>query len=92
MLTAESYLSFCILMLAVVFLVLQIPVVMAALAHIGLLNPHAVARYRKFSTMGIIVMLAVVTPTTDIATLLMVCVPALLLWEIGLVVSKLLYR
>lgn len=92
LLTAELYLSFCILLLAVVFIILQIPVVMAALAYIGLLNPAVVGRYRKLSTVGIIAALAIITPTTDILTLLMTCVPALLLWELGLLISKGLYK
>jgi sec-independent protein translocase protein TatC len=92
MLTADSYFNFCILMLAVVFVILQIPVVMAALSYIRLLNPHTLGRYRKFSTLGILVVLAVVTPTTDVMTLIIVTVPALLLWELGIVVSKGLYK
>ncbi|MFA6415029.1 MAG: twin-arginine translocase subunit TatC [Candidatus Paceibacterota bacterium] len=91
MLTAESYLSFCIMMLAVVFIVLQIPVVMSALSYAGVLNPHALGRHRRAAILTIIIALAIVTPTTDVVTLIIVSIPAILLWELGIAISKLLY-
>ncbi len=91
MLTAESYLTFFLLELLVVFVVLQIPVVTVALSYVRLVNPHFLARQRRIAVLAIITLLAIVTPTTDIVTLGIVAVPAVALWEIGLVVSKAIY-
>ena len=92
MLTAESYLTFFLLELLVVFVVLQIPVVTVALSYIRLVNPYFLARQRRFAIIAIVALLAVVTPTTDVVTLLIVGVPAIALWEAGLLMSKAIYQ
>jgi len=91
LLTAENYLSFCILELAVVFLVLQIPVITSALSYTRVLNPYILAQHHRFAILAIVTALAIVTPTTDAITLAVVSIPAIILWEIGLVISKILY-
>lgn len=92
MLTADKYLSFCILEFLLVFIVFQIPIVVASLSYMKIINPHTLSRYRRASTLSIVTVLAVVTPTTDIITLAMVSIVALLLWEIGIFVSKIVYN
>jgi sec-independent protein translocase protein TatC len=65
--------------------------VTVALSYVRLVNPHFLARQRRIAVLAIITLLAIVTPTTDIVTLGIVAVPAIALWEIGLVVSKAIY-
>jgi sec-independent protein translocase protein TatC len=92
MLTAESYLSFFMLELVVVFFVLQIPIIITALSYVGVVNPYLLGKNRRFAIIGIVTILAVITPTTDIMTLIIVSVPAILLWEVGIAVSKLVHN
>jgi sec-independent protein translocase protein TatC len=91
-LTAENYLSFCILELSVVFFVLQIPVVTTALSYARILNPNVLARNRRLAIIAITAALAILTPTTDGMTLVVVAVPAVALWEIGIAISKVVYN
>lgn len=92
LLTAESYLSFFLLELAVVFLILQIPIVLSALSYARVINPNTLARYRRLAIVAIVTTLAIVTPTTDVVTLIVVSIPAILLWEVGIVVSRMIYN
>ncbi len=89
-LTANGYLSFILLELAVVFFISQLPVVISAFAYVGLINPYSLARQRRFLYLGLVVILAFLTPTTDIFTLLIVTIPAILLAELGISLAKLL--
>ncbi len=91
-LTAENYLSFYILELAVVFFIVQLPIIVVALSYVRVLNPHFLARNRRFYIVGLVILLAILTPTTDAITLIIVSVPAIVLVEIGILVSKMLYN
>ena len=91
MLTAESYLSFVLLSMLVSFLVLELPVVLIALTYIGILDPFALARQRRLVFIALLIIFAVLTPTTDPVLLMVVVVPAMLLMECGLVIAKRMY-
>jgi sec-independent protein translocase protein TatC len=92
MLTADSYMNFVVLVTTVCFVVVELPVVIVALAYVRLVNPFWLARHRRYLYLGVLVLLGIITPTTDVITLLAVCVPALLLTEVGLGLAKLVYN
>jgi sec-independent protein translocase protein TatC len=92
MLTADGYVSFVFLVTTVCFVVVELPVIIVALAYVRLVNPFWLAGHRRYLYLGVLVLLGIITPTTDAVTLLAVCVPALLLTEFGLVLAKLLYN
>jgi sec-independent protein translocase protein TatC len=92
MLTADGYVSFVFLVTTVCFVVVELPVVIVALAYVRLVNPFWLARHRRYLYLGVLILLGIITPTTDAVTLLAVCVPALLLTELGLVLGKVLYN
>lgn len=91
MLTAESYLSFVLLSMTASFFILELPVVIIALSYLRVLNPHTLAKQRRPLFLGLLVFLAILTPTTDAATLLILSVPAMILSEVGLIFAKRLY-
>jgi sec-independent protein translocase protein TatC len=88
MLTADSYVSFALLELMVVFIVLQLPFAINILSYLGLVDPYALGRKRRFLYPVLLLVLAVATPTTDVVTLLVVAAPAVVLTEIGVLVAK----
>ncbi len=89
--TAKNYIFFIILLVAVAFIILELPVIICMLSYVGVVNPHYLARKRRFLHIGLIIFLAIVTPTTDVVTLLIVWIPAMILVEAGLVISKIVY-
>jgi sec-independent protein translocase protein TatC len=92
MVTADSYVSFFLLCAVVAFVVLELPVVIVALSYLRLVNPYALARQRRVLFVGLLILMAVLTPTTDAITLLVVTIPAVLLAELGIAVAKVMYN
>jgi sec-independent protein translocase protein TatC len=92
MLTADGYVNFVFLVTTVCFIVVELPVVVVALAYVRLVDPFWLAKHRRYLYVGVLILLGIITPTTDPVTLLAVCVPALLLTELGLAFAKVMYN
>lgn len=85
MITLESYISTLMVMSLAMGAVFELPVVALALARAGILSPGAMRRYRRHAIVAILVAAAVITPTSDIFTLLAVASPIYLLYEISVI-------
>src|SRR5258708_5917565 len=91
-LTADGYVSFVFLVTTVCFVVVELPVVIVALAYVRLVNPFWLATHRRYLYISVLILLGIITPTTDAVTLLTVCVPPLLLTEVSLMLAKVMYN
>src|SRR5688500_8058007 len=69
-------------------LIFEMPVVMFFLAKIGLVTSDFLARYRKHAVVIITIVSAVITPSPDVFTMLLVGIPLYALYEISIVVTK----
>ena len=69
-------------------LIFEMPVVMYFLAKIGLVTGEFLSKYRRHSVVIITILSAVITPSPDVFTMLMVGIPLYLLYEISIVVTK----
>lgn len=88
LLTLSSYVD-TLLMMSILFgIVFEIPVVCWLLARFGLLSPTWMTRYRRHAIVAILIVAAVITPTGDIFTLLIVSVPIYLLYESSILIVK----
>lgn len=84
MLTLSSYVD-TLLMLSLVFGILfEIPVVAWMLAKFGVLKASWMAQYRRHAIVAILIVAAVITPTADVMTLLIVSLPIWLLYEVSI--------
>jgi sec-independent protein translocase protein TatC len=81
MLTIQSYIDTLISMSLVMGVVFELPVVCWLLGRMGLLSSGMMRRYRRHAIVAILVVAAVITPTTDVFTLLVVSLPIWLLYE-----------
>ena len=90
MLTLSSYVDTLISMSLVIGLVFELPVICAILGRLGFINSSLMRRYRRHAVVAILVVAAIITPTTDIFTLLVVSLPIWLLYEVSilLVITK----
>ena len=66
----------------------EIPVVAWMLAKFGIINSAFLAKYRKHAFVAILVVAAIITPTPDIFTLLVVSLPMYLLYEFSIVIVR----
>jgi sec-independent protein translocase protein TatC len=91
-LTAESYLNFMLLQMLVGVFLVQIPLLITLSSYLRLIDPRHLARQRRHLYVGLLIILALLTPTTDAFTLLLAFVPAIILLEIGLWYGSFIYR
>ena len=84
MLTLQSYIDTFISMCLVIGLVFELPVVCSILGKMGLVSGGLMRNYRRHAVVTILVVAAIITPTTDIFTLLIVSLPIWLLYEVSI--------
>lgn len=84
-----TYVTQVVTLLVAFGLIFELPVLALVLTKIGVVNHVMLGRARKVAVVGVLVLAAVITPTTDPFNLMLVAVPVYLLYEIGIIVSRL---
>lgn len=72
--------------------VFELPVVIYFLSKMGLVTPTFLRTYRKHSMVVILIIAAVITPSPDVTSQVLVAVPLFLLYEIGIGVSGIVLK
>ena len=88
MLTLQSYMDTLIMMSLVMGIVFELPVVSWILGKMGLLTAPLMRTWRKHAIVAILIVSAVITPTTDVFTLLIVALPIWLLYEVSILIVR----
>lgn len=88
MITLDSYMSTLILMCLSLGIVFEMPVLAWLFARMGLLSAAYMRRYRRHAIVGILVVAAIITPTSDVFTLLLVSLPMWLLYEASILIAR----
>lgn len=88
-LSISKYLSFVVMLTIVFGVVFELPVAVLFLAKIGLITPSFLRKNRKFAILIIFIAAAVLTPTPDAFTQLLMAVPLMVLFEISIWIAKL---
>jgi len=91
MITGQNYVNFVLLMLLMAFVVMELPVVISILSYLGIIDPRILIRQRRLLYLVLLGGLAFLTPTTDVMSLLIIAIPAIVLTEIGLGIGTVLY-
>ncbi len=86
--SVKQYLSFSTKLLFAFGMVFELPVVIFFLAKMGIVTPAYLRKKRKYAILLAFVFGAILTPP-DVMTQLMMAVPLVLLYEIGIVVARL---
>lgn len=88
MVTLQSYMSTLMMMSLTMGFVFELPVVIWLLSRMGIVSSGFLRKYRRHAVVIILVIAAVITPTSDIFTLLLVSLPMYMLYEISILISK----
>jgi sec-independent protein translocase protein TatC len=67
--------------------IFELPVFVFFLSKIGILTPGIMKKYRRHSYVALLVISAIITPP-DVFSQIMVCLPLVLLYEIGIIISR----
>lgn len=88
MLTLQSYIDTLLGMSLIMGVVFELPVVCALMGRMGLINGNMMSTYRRHALVAILIVAAIITPTTDAFTLFVVALPIYLLYEISILIVR----
>jgi len=91
LLTADSYLDLFVLEALFTALLLQLPLLLVLLSLWGLIDPRRLGGRRDIVYLILVIAVAVITPTTDIPSLLLAMIPATLSLESGLLAASFIH-
>jgi sec-independent protein translocase protein TatC len=84
----DSYISVVTTLVLLMGLVFELPIIIYFLARFGIITGAFMGKYRKHAVIIILIIAAVITPTTDIFTQMLVAVPLWILYEASIIVAK----
>lgn len=84
MLSLQSYIDTLLVMNLMMGLIFELPVVAWILGRMRIIDAGLMSRYRRHAIVAILILAAIITPTTDVFTLLIVSLPIWLLYEASL--------
>jgi sec-independent protein translocase protein TatC len=85
--TLDDYISLISTMTLVSGVVFEMPIVVYFLSRLGLLTPGFMRKYRKYAVVVILIAAAVITPSPDVTSQMVVAIPMYLLYEGSIFVS-----
>ena len=88
MLTLQSYIDTFIGLSFLMGVLFELPVVCWLMGRMGIINSQMMASYRRHAIVAILIVAAVVTPTTDVFTLFVVALPIWMLYEFSILIVK----
>ena len=88
MLTIQSYMDTLIMMTLVMGIVFELPVISWLLGKMGLINASMMSQWRRHAVVAILIVSAIITPTTDAFTLFVVALPIWLLYELSILIVR----
>lgn len=84
----SSYIDMLLVLCLMMGIVFELPVLSWLLAKIGLLKADLMTKYRRHAVVVILIIAAVITPTGDALTLMVVSLPIYLLYEMSVVIVR----
>ncbi|ULT29142.1 twin-arginine translocase subunit TatC [Sphingobacterium sp. E70] len=83
----DSYLSSIVTLTLGAGLIFELPILVLILAEMGLLSPKLMRSTRRYAIIIMLIIAAIVTPTPDMQTMLIVFCPLVVLYEISIAVA-----
>jgi len=87
-----TYIDFNVKFLLIFGCAFELPLVLTLLSRVGVVSAATLASYRKHAIMAALIISAVVTPDATLFTMLLMAVPLMVLYEIGIIGAKLFGR
>ncbi len=90
MISVGKFVNFVAVFILAFGLIFELPIFMVFTARAGLIPRRAFEKNRRYAVLAISIVAALLTPTPDIVNMLLMGVPLYLLYELGILVLKLL--
>ncbi len=90
--TVEGYMSFVTSMCLAFGAVFELPVVIALLSALGIIQPQYLSKFRRHAFVGCLIAAALITPGSDPTSLTLLTLPLYALYEASITVSRVIAR
>ncbi len=87
-----TYIDFNVKFLLIFGCAFELPLVLTLLARAGIVSSATLAHYRKHAIMAALIISAIITPDATLFTMLLMAVPLMVLYEIGILGAKIFGR
>jgi len=85
--TLESYINFVSMLTLASAVIFELPIFIYFMAKMGIISSEFLKKYRRYAIVIVLVIAAIVTPP-DVASQLILSFPLMLLYEIGIMITK----
>jgi sec-independent protein translocase protein TatC len=92
MLSVGQYVDFCLKFILAFGAVFELPVIIIFLTKMGFVTPKTLARHRKYAILVAFIVAAILTPTPDAFNQTLMAVPMIILYEVGILMSRIFIR
>ncbi len=86
------YVDFNVKFLLIFGLAFELPLAITLLSRLRMITPEQLSHYRRYAIVINLIIAGILTPTTDLFNLLLMAVPLILLYEIGILSAKMFGR
>ncbi len=90
--SADEYFDLIITIMLGLGVVFEIPTVTFFLARLGLITPQTLLRFWRLALIGIFIIAALLSPTTDVPNLLVFAAPMMILYALSIGIAWFFYR
>jgi sec-independent protein translocase protein TatC len=91
-LSVGTYIDFNVKFLLIFGCAFELPLVLTILARVGVVSAQVLAKYRKHAIIAALILSAIVTPDATLFTMLLMAVPLMVLYEIGIIGARIFGR
>jgi sec-independent protein translocase protein TatC len=91
-LSVGTYIDFNVKFLLTFGCAFELPLVLTILARVGIVSAQQLAKYRKHAILSALIISAVITPDATLFTMMLMAVPLMVLYEIGIIGARLFGR
>src|SRR5439155_4204399 len=92
LITFEKYFDFVMQVVLAMGLSAELPLVLILLAALGVVTPAMLSRFRRYAIMLSFIAGAVLSPGTDVFSMLLMTAPLLILYEVGVAGAYLIHK
>ena len=90
--TLSSYIDTLTMLTLILGIVFELPILCMLLGKMGILTADFMKEYRRHAIVIILIVAAIITPTTDVMTLMLVTLPIYLLYEVSIFAVKMINK
>jgi len=92
LLSVGTYIDFNVKFLLIFGCAFELPLVLTILSRVGVVSGQSLAKYRKYAILAALILSAVVTPDATLVTMLLMAIPLMVLYEIGIIGARIFGR